>query len=161
MAKAILNRAKNGHGYTAEAGRFTITPAFAPSLRGGSVTRPSHWIVKDTQSARPATEYPSLDRVRDMFRERRQLQAAKPAQKKPAAGLVLDTADGRQVRLTDGEITALGRYLAMNGTRTDRVQYDPGHVRYDTVRNLVQKGVFLEDHRGLNFLAPGVLEPAA
>lgn len=27
--------------------RWEISPAYEPSLRGGSVSRPSHWIVKD------------------------------------------------------------------------------------------------------------------
>lgn len=28
-------------------GRWEISPAYEPSLRGGSVSRPSHWIAKD------------------------------------------------------------------------------------------------------------------
>lgn len=27
--------------------RWEISPAYEPSLRGGSVSRPSHWIAKD------------------------------------------------------------------------------------------------------------------
>lgn len=67
-------------------------------------------------------------------------------------------ADGRKVRLTPGEARAFRRHIAMNGRSTESVQFDPGHVRYDTLRNLVEKGLFTRDHRGLHFLAPGVLK---
>lgn len=32
--------------------RWEISPAYEPSLRGGSVTRPSHWIAKDRTGRR-------------------------------------------------------------------------------------------------------------
>ena len=69
-------------------------------------------------------------------------------------------ADGRAVRLTPGEVRAFRRHIAMNGRSTEQVQYDPGHVRYDTLRNLVEKGLFTRDDRGLYFLAPGVVKAA-
>lgn len=65
-------------------------------------------------------------------------------------------ANGIQVRLTLGEIEALRRYAKMNGRATGKVLYDPGYVRYDTVANLVRKGIMIRNERGLNFWAPGV-----
>ncbi len=32
-------------------GRWEISPAYEPSIRGGSVTRPSYWILKDKTGA--------------------------------------------------------------------------------------------------------------
>lgn len=71
---------------------------------------------------------------------------------------VYELADGRTVRLTRGEANAFRRYIKMNGKSLRKVQYDPGHVRYDTRRSLVAKGLLVEDSRGLRFLAPGVLK---
>jgi cell division septal protein FtsQ len=63
--------------------------------------------------------------------------------------------DGRVVRLTRGEVTAIKRYVKLWGTQADAVLYDPGHVRYDTRFNLVAKGL-LRLENGITYWAEGV-----
>lgn len=70
----------------------------------------------------------------------------------------LRTADGRQIKLTQGEANALCKHLTMNGTSRSRTQYDPGYVQMRTVWNLVKKGVFEEYQRCLYRVAAGVFE---
>jgi hypothetical protein len=47
MAMRTLRRAPSGFGYVSSDGRFEVTPAYESSIRGGSVRRPSHWVIKD------------------------------------------------------------------------------------------------------------------
>lgn len=63
-------------------------------------------------------------------------------------------ADGREMWLTKGEINALRRMVAMNGTTGP--QYDPGHVNRRTVWNLITKGVLVQTGGGVPEFAPGV-----
>ncbi len=35
-------------------GSIEVRPAYGPSIRGGSVTRPSHWVVISTEGTREA-----------------------------------------------------------------------------------------------------------
>lgn len=41
-------RSRRTGSWLSKDGRWIIRPAYKPSARGGSVTRPSHWTVKDT-----------------------------------------------------------------------------------------------------------------
>ncbi|MEV7675023.1 hypothetical protein [Streptomyces sp. NPDC088752] len=61
-----LKRAKSGFGYETTDGRYEVTPAYAPSLRGGSVSRPSDWIVTDRTTSR-SRSYPDLAMVRELY----------------------------------------------------------------------------------------------
>jgi hypothetical protein len=72
----------------------------------------------------------------------------------------VELADGRVVRLTKGEISALKRFVKMNGEHgsgPEGYQYDPGHVSYLTVWNLVDKGIFEMTGAGVPRFAKGVL----
>jgi hypothetical protein len=68
---------------------------------------------------------------------------------------LVSLADGRVIRLTLGEISAMKRYVAMNGE--EGPQYNPGHVSYLTRRNLVTKGVLEMTGSGIPQFAKGVL----
>ncbi|MFE5037065.1 hypothetical protein [Streptomyces sp. NPDC056683] len=73
---------------------------------------------------------------------------------------VVALADGRTVRLTAGEVNALKRFVKMNGENgsgPEGHQYDPGHVSYVTVQNLVTKGIFERTPGGVPRFAKGVL----
>ncbi len=70
-------------------------------------------------------------------------------------------ADGRVVRLTNGEINAVRAYVKMNGKKgagPEGVQYEPGGVKYTTVDNLVAKGIFERILNGCVRFADGVLD---
>lgn len=70
-------------------------------------------------------------------------------------------ADGREVRLTIGEINAIKAYVKVNGKEgsgPQGIQYEPGGVKYSTVRNLRDKGVFESAGNGCVRFAPGVLD---
>ncbi|MFE6000403.1 hypothetical protein ACFQ6C_26640 [Streptomyces sp. NPDC056454] len=62
-----LIRAKDGYTYVTSDDRYTVVPAYSPTLQGGSASRPSYWVVKD-RSAREATrEYRTLTLVRELL----------------------------------------------------------------------------------------------
>jgi hypothetical protein len=65
-------------------------------------------------------------------------------------------ANGTEIDLTRGEVNAVERMARQNGTDPEKVQYDPGHVRFDTLVNLRRKGLLVAKDRLLHF-APGVL----
>lgn len=71
----------------------------------------------------------------------------------------LNTASLGTIKLTRGELNALGRFLSQNGTSIHRVQYDPGYVSYITVRNLISKGVLVRAEGNSLRVAPGIFEP--
>lgn len=50
--------------YRTDDGRFVIQPAYEPSLRGGSVTRPSYWCWHDNLTGQHGT-YRTLARLRE------------------------------------------------------------------------------------------------
>ena len=68
-------------------------------------------------------------------------------------------ANGTEVRLSKGEISALERFIRMNGSNPDAPQYDPGHVKYTTVENLVRKGVFRRGSMRMPYLVEGLIAP--
>lgn len=45
-------------------GRWSVTPAYEPSIFGGSVTRPSYWVAKDTAGAVAPFQYRYLSDVK-------------------------------------------------------------------------------------------------
>lgn len=59
-----LQRDPHSDDYVTPDGRFTVTPLYEPSVRGGKVSRPSHWLVKDKQKPGEAETYPFLADVR-------------------------------------------------------------------------------------------------
>jgi hypothetical protein len=65
--------------------------------------------------------------------------------------------NGLTVKLTAGEAKAIERYVQMNGSAPEQVQYHPGHVSYPTILNLVKKKVFTQDSRGLFHFVEGLL----
>lgn len=61
-----LHRDGYGYGYVSADGRWIVRPAYAPSLRGGSVTRPSAWLVEDTTGVMRLRSYSTLGRAREL-----------------------------------------------------------------------------------------------
>lgn len=48
---------------------------------------------------------------------------------------------GKTIGLTVGEVNAIEKMARHNGTDPETVQYGPGRVSWNTVSNLVRKGV--------------------
>ena len=70
-------------------------------------------------------------------------------------------ANGTVIRLTNGEINAIKAYVKMNGRSgagAEGIQYDPGNIKYTTVHNLVDKGIFERVPGGCVRFADGVLD---
>jgi hypothetical protein len=70
-------------------------------------------------------------------------------------------ANGEIKRLTTGEINAIRAYVKMNGkdgSGPERIQYEPGYVKYTTINNLIAKGVFEYVTNGCVRFADGVLD---
>lgn len=65
-----LRRAKNGFGYETKDGRYRVYPAFSPSLWGGSVSRPSYWLVEDQRGEYELTQRLHLADIRDLLKAR-------------------------------------------------------------------------------------------
>jgi hypothetical protein len=65
-----LRRAKCANGYVTSDGRYKVTPHYAPSLRGGSVSRPTWWTLTDLHGEHPDRERPLLSDIRDILKER-------------------------------------------------------------------------------------------
>jgi hypothetical protein len=64
--------------------------------------------------------------------------------------------NGKTLGLTIGEVNAIERMARQNGTDPDQIQHGPGHVNWNTVSNLVHKGVMRREH-GLNYFVEGLL----
>jgi hypothetical protein len=65
--------------------------------------------------------------------------------------------NGISVRLTQGEVNAIEAFVRMNGTDPTKPQYEPGRIKYTTINNLVDKGVFRQGDNGIPYLVEGLL----
>jgi hypothetical protein len=70
MATITLRRDATGYGYVSSDGRYKVIPAYEPSIRGGSVSRPSYWIVSDLTGMRADATRRTLTDIRDVINER-------------------------------------------------------------------------------------------
>lgn len=79
MEKASLTRKHrkgqyDGSWYSQD-GTIEVRPAYSPSLRGGSVTRPSYYCVIDSQGS-PMRTRPNLDGARSLVAHILQMRAS-------------------------------------------------------------------------------------
>ena len=65
-----LRRDSLDYGYVTSDGRYRITPAYSPTHMGGSASRPSYWILKDSQGQFETRTELTLSRIRDILKER-------------------------------------------------------------------------------------------
>lgn len=64
-----LRRQKYVNGYITSDGRYEISPVFGSSIRGGDVTRPTGWCLKDRQGGFSPVYRPLLADIRDILKE--------------------------------------------------------------------------------------------
>lgn len=62
-----LSRLRTSNGYRTHDWRYTVVPYFSPSLRGGSVTRPSGWLVQDHGGHYPIRDVRTLADARELL----------------------------------------------------------------------------------------------
>ncbi|EST18066.1 hypothetical protein [Streptomyces roseochromogenus] len=65
-----LRRDQNTNGYVTSDGRYEVTPVYGPSIRGGDVTRPTEWCLKDRKGEYEPRYRPFLSDIRDILKER-------------------------------------------------------------------------------------------
>jgi hypothetical protein len=68
--KRTLRRDSLKFGYVTSDGRYEITPLYGLSIRGGSVSRPTGWRLKDRQGEYENRYELSLSRIREILKER-------------------------------------------------------------------------------------------
>lgn len=66
----ILRRNKGTNGYVTSDGRYKVEPVYGSSIRGGDVTRPTGWCLKDRQDEYEPRYRPLLADIRDILKER-------------------------------------------------------------------------------------------
>lgn len=65
-----LRRTKNTNGYVTSDGRYEVEPVYGSSIRGGDVSRPTEWCLKDRQGEYKPRYRPLLSDIRDVLKER-------------------------------------------------------------------------------------------
>lgn len=68
--RRTLQRAKWFNGYTTSNGRYEIIALYGLSIRGGSVTRPTDWTLRDLHGEYEDRTRPLLSDIRDILKER-------------------------------------------------------------------------------------------
>lgn len=62
-----LSRLTQSNGYQTQDWRYTVVPYFSPSIRGGSVTRPSGWQIIDHRGHYPTRDVRTLREARELI----------------------------------------------------------------------------------------------